>query len=280
MEDKMKESNIKKYILMLAIGFILIVLDVHVYTNLNYPNEYINSNQVIGEFQYYNLASTYGARCNYKMINSESKKVSGASSQTAKGDSNNSVSSGQTIKVIDKVYFKNIRIDIFNDFIGFVFIMIACFKLRVASKKFQLSGLCALCGFILNGILAILPFIFNGLFLCNLVFVLGLTYLACNLLTVFLFVNGLLSMCQDVCCRDERKWCRICWFISFVLQILTTFVFWLGSDFKMLFNLGLFCEAFLVFDIVLFWIILRRTFDYMQRSYSAAIADRTKVYKK
>lgn len=267
----MKNTNIKKYLFMLALGFILIVLDVHIYTDISYPKDYANSRQVIGEFQYYTLASTYGARCTYKMINSESTNSSESYSQTAENTSNNAVSSGQTIKVIDKVYFKSIRIDIFNDLIGFLLIMIVCFKLSAVSKKFQLSGLCALCGFILKGAISVLPFIFNGLFLCNLVLVLGLSYLACNLLTVFLFVNSLLGMCQDVCCRDERKWCRICWFISFVLQILTTFIFWLGSDFKMLYNLGIFCEAFLVFDIVLFWIILRRTFDYIQKSYDTAI---------
>lgn len=267
----MNKLSIKKYIIMLAIGFILIVLDIHVYTNQSYPNDYINSDQVIGEFQYYTLASTYGATCSYKMINSSSNGVS--SDYSTSGNTSQTAASGQTIKVIDKVFFKNIRIDIFNDFLGFILIAIACFKLSVAGKKFLYSALCALCGCILNGIITFLPFAFNGLFLCNLTLIIGLSYLACNLATIFLFVNGLLGMCREVCCRDERKWCRICWFLSFTMQILVTFIFWLGSDFKMLYNLGVFFEALLIFVIILFWLILRRTYDYMQNFYNNAIKD-------
>lgn len=269
----MKELKIKKYLIMLAIGFILISLDVHVYTNQNYPNEYSNSNQVIGEFQYYTLASTYGARCSYKLIDSGNNNTKSENLTDINVNSKSSTSSGQTIKVIDKVFFKNIRIDIFNDFIGFILIGFACFKFWAVSNKFRFSSICALCGFILNGIIALLPFLFNGLLLCNIALILGLFYLVCCLFTIYLTVNGLLGMCRDVCCRDERKWCRICWFVSFVLQILVTFIFWLGSDFQMLYNLGWTFEVFLILDIILFWTVLRRTYDYMQTSYNNAVAN-------
>ncbi|MFQ9514334.1 MAG: hypothetical protein ACLRZ9_00755 [Eubacterium sp.] len=267
----MKKSKAKKYIIMLAIGFIFLALDVPIYTNLSYPNEYSNSNQIIGEFQYYTLASTYGARCTYKMIDSGNVDEKYESVTQTDANAKVSSSSGQTIKVIDKVFFKNIRIDIFNDFAAFILIGFACFKLGIVNQKFRFASLCALCGFILNGILALLPFLFNGMLLCNITLVVGIAYLACSLLTIFLFVNGLLGMCRDVCCRDERKWCKTCWFLSFTLQILVTFVLWLGSDFKMLHNLGLVLEACLVLDIILFWSILRRTYDYIEASYRKAI---------
>lgn len=266
----MKELKVKKYFLMLAIGFILITLDFHVYTNQSYPYKYDNSEQVIGEFQYYTIASTYGASCTYKMINPNSDSDKNNSSESIGSTSTNAAS--QTVKVIDKVFFKNIRIDIFNDFIGFLLIGIACLKLGIVRRIFRFAALSAFCGFILNGILALLPFVFNGMLLCNITLVIGITYLVCNLLTVYLFVNSLMSMCRDVCCRDERKWGKTCWFISFVLQILVTFIFWLGADFKMLYNLGWMAEICLVFDIILFWGILYRTIDYLQASCDEAIA--------
>lgn len=269
MEDNMKEIKVKKYLIMLAIGFILIALDFHVYTGISYPNQYANSKNVIGEVQYYTLASTYGARCTYKMVDA------GSSEDETSATESTAVAS-QYVKVIDKVFFKNIRIDIFNDFVGFLLIGFACLKLGKARHKFRLAAMCAAFGFILNGILALLPFIFNGLLLCNVTLAIGFTYLACNLITIFIFVNALMSMCGDVCCRDERKWGKTCWFITFVLQILTTFIFWLGADLKMLYNLGWFFEIVLVFVIIIFWAIMRRTEDYIQASYDEVVAKKNK----
>lgn len=266
----MKELSIKKYLIMLAIGFILIVLDVHVYTGIQYPNDYQNSDDIIGEFQYYTLASTYGAHCTYKMMDEETSSAD-SSGTAAENPSTRSTSTGGAVEVIDEVFFKNFRIDVFNDLVGFILIIISCLKLAAASKRFYFSALCALCGSILYVLLMGLPFVFNGMLLCNLALSLGISYLVCNLATVFLFVSGLLSMCPDVCCRDERKWCKICWFVTFVLQILVTFIFWLGADLKMLYHLGIFFEALLVLDIVIFWLILHRTEDYIQKTYHKAI---------
>jgi hypothetical protein len=254
---------------MLAVGFILIVLDVHLYTGINYPSQYANSDSVIGEFQYYTLYSTYGARCTYKMISSG---TTSAQDNALSNSDTTATSTEQTVKVIDKVFFKTIRIDIFNDFIGFILIGFACFKLRMINRNFRYSLACAVSGFLLNAIMAALPFAVNGLLLCNITLVVGIAYLACNLVTVFLFVSGLLHMFPDICCRDERKWCKIIWFISFVLQIMVTFVFWIGSDFTMLYHLGCFFEIVLILDIIIFWRIIHRVTDYIQASYNKSVS--------
>ena len=60
------------------------------------------------------------------------------------------------------------------------------------------------------------------------------------------------------------------WFITFVLQILITFIFWLGSDFKMLHNLGVLLEGLLVIMVLIFWKILFRAKDYLEASYNSA----------
>lgn len=78
-------------------------------------------------------------------------------------------------------------------------------------------------------------------------------------------------MCPDVCCRDERKWGKITWFITMVLQILLTFVFWIGSDFDALKSLGYIIEGFLVLDIVVFFMILKRVYTYLEKSYKNTV---------
>ena len=74
-------------------------------------------------------------------------------------------------------------------------------------------------------------------------------------------------MCSDVCCRDERKWGKITWFVTMALQLLLAFVFWVGSDFNALKSLGYVIEAFLVLDIIVFWMILKRVYYYLEKSY-------------
>lgn len=272
----MNKINVKKYIIMLAIGFIMLALDIHLYTPLSYSKEYSNSSQVIGEFQYYTIASTYGADCTYKLINPTKSSASEQATDAIESENAEGSILSQPVKVIDKIFFKNIRIDIVSDLIGFLLIAIACFKLMPAGRKFSFAAMCAICGMLLNVIIFVLPFIFNGLVLCNVTLFVGLSYLAVNLLTVSLFAHGLLEMCKDVCCRDERKWCKTCWFITFILQIMITFIFWLGSDLKMLHNLGYFFEGVLVIMILIFWRILFRTIEYIQRDYERALQNKTK----
>ena len=52
----------------------------------------------------------------------------------------------------------------------------------------------------------------------------------------------------------------------FCLQILTTFVFWLGSDFGALYTLGQVLEGIMIIDIIGFFIIMKRTLPYLEKS--------------
>lgn len=258
-----KKSHFTLCFILLAVGFILIVLDVDIKTNISYPNKYANTDSVTGEFQYYNISSLYGATCTYKLMDTGSSN----SNQSLTTNPSAVSQTAAATKVIDKVFFDNIHIDLFNDVIGFLCIFIACIKLWGVNKRFGLGAVSAFGGIVLKIILAVLPFIMNGLQLCTVGMLLGIIYLACNVMTTFLFTAGLFKMCPQVCCRDERKWGKITWFISFVLQILTTFVFWLGSDFGALYTLGQVFEILLIIDIIGFWMILKRTLPYLEKSY-------------
>lgn len=267
----MLKNKFKLFIFMLAIGFVLITLDVNVTTPLKYPHKYNNSGSAIGEFQYYNIASNYNAWCDYKVINTSSEKADENSHYNATNDNNSANSStntGQgTAKVIDHVYFGNISVDIFSDALGFLLIFIACLNLAKVNNRFKYGSVTALFALILHLTILALPFFLNGIVLCNTALALGLAYLGSNIITTFMFSSGLLKMCTDICCRDERKWCKMIWFVTFVLQILVTFVFWIGSDFNMLLAVGRFFEGVLVFMVIVFWIILKRTYYYLERTW-------------
>lgn len=248
---------------MFSLGFIFIVLDIPFATNLTYPNEYENSKKVIGEYQYYNIASNYGATCTYKMLDDSKSKNTAPQNISQKNIKTNS----QVTKVIDKVYFKNIQIDIFNDFVGFMFILIGSILIVRCAKIFKLAILSALSGLIVNGIMFGLPFIMNGIHLTNASFFIGMIYLTINIVTIYLVTAGLLKMIPGPWCRDERKWCKILWYASFASQCLATFAFWLGSDFAILENLSWFIFGFTIFIQLSFWYIYMRAKDYIRGTY-------------
>ena len=105
--------------MLLCFGFMFIVLDIPIATNFSYPHEYENSNKVIGEYQYYNIASNYGASCTYKMLDDSKSKTKEPETKINQQKGIKS-SAPKITKVIDKVYFKNVQIDILNDFVGFI----------------------------------------------------------------------------------------------------------------------------------------------------------------
>ena len=249
-------SRLKWALLLLSLGFIFIVLDIPFATNLTYPNEYENSKKTIGEYQYYNIASNYGATCTYKMMDDSKSDEETANNTTPK-----------LAKVIDKVYFSNIQIDIFNDFVGFILILIGSLLLVRCAKQFRFAILCSISGIIVHGLMFSLPFIINGIQLTNASFFIGMIYLAINIVTIYLVTAALLKMIPGPWCRDERKWCKILWFASFASQCLATFTFWLGSDFKALQNVSWFIFGFTIFIQLAFWRTYMRAIDYIRGTY-------------
>ena len=254
--------------MLISIGFIFIVLDIPFNTGISYPNEYENTNKVIGEYQYYNIASNYGATCTYKMIDQSNKSKSDSSDASLPSNGvNNAKNATKTVKVIDKVYFDNIQIDIFNDFAGFILILIGCVLIVKCSSKFKLAILSAISGLVVHGIMFSLPFIMNGIHLINASFFIGMIYLAINIVTIYLVTAALLRMIPGPWCRDERKWCKILWFASFASQCLATFAFWLGSDFSYLKVVAWIVFGFTIFIQLSFWYVYMRAKDYIRGTY-------------
>lgn len=252
--------------MLLCFGFMFIVLDIPIATNFSYPHEYENSNKVIGEYQYYNIASNYGASCTYKMLDDSKSKTKEPETKINQQKGIKS-SAPKITKVIDKVYFKNVQIDILNDFVGFILILIGSILLVKCARQFKLAILASISGIIVHGIMLALPFIINGIDLVNASFFIGMIYLAINVVTIYLVTAGLLRMIPGPWCRDERKWCKILWFASFASQCLATFTFWLGSDFGMLKTLSWVIFGFTIFIQLAFWYIYMRAKDYIRGTY-------------
>ncbi|MCR5430151.1 MAG: hypothetical protein K6E58_02845 [Eubacterium sp.] len=259
-------SKLKLALLCLSLGFVFIVLDIPFATNISYPNQYENSDKTIGEYQYYNIASNYGAKCTYKMMD-ESKSKTRVPETQINNQKGIKSSAPKLTKVIDKVFFKTVQIDIFNDFVGFLLILIGSILLIRCAKQFKLAILSAISGLIVHGIMFGLPFIINGIDLTNASFFIGIIYLAINIVTIYLVTAALLKMIPGPWCRDERKWCKILWFTTFASQCLATFIFWLGSDFKTLLVLAWVIYGFTIFIQLSFWYIYMRAKDYIRGTY-------------
>lgn len=257
----MNFSKFKIYIIMLAVGFLCVVLDFDVDTPFHYPTEYANSKQIIGEFQYYNIASNYNAYCDYKWINASGNDDTIENIEAITEDHST------TAKVINNIYYKNLQIDIFSDFLGFLFMIIACLGLRKCSRGFSFGAFASICAFIIHGLIVALPFFMNGLALCYFVFFTHLAYLACSIVVLYLIAKGLFMMCPDISCRDERKWCKILLFIISTAHILVNFMLWIGADFNMLYNLGIAFQYINGIFVLSFWRILYRTKDHLEKSY-------------
>lgn len=252
-------SKFKIYIFMFIIGFVCLALDVNVGTNLSYPNEYENSSKVTGEYQYNNIASNYNARCTYKMIDTtaeDSEELSDTAAITQ-----------QATEVIDKVFYKNLQVDIFNDFLGYLLIFIACIGFSKSHSRFKMAAIASALGFIIHGIIVLLPFVINGLALCNVVFAVGISYLGCFILSSFLVSSGIFCLCPRVSCRDERKWGKTLVFMILVGHILITFIYWLSTDHTMLRNLGHFFVFAEVCLIVIFTLVMKRTAFQIEENY-------------
>lgn len=260
-------TKLKIALVLIALGFVFVVLDVSCPTGLSYPHKYKNTTKVIGEFQYYNIKTNYNARCTYKLIDTSPK----TDKKPLVGQEQNNVSTAKT-KVIDKVFFKGANdrgfyADIFSDVLGFLFLAIASCLLMKCSKRFVMGLMMSIAGIIVRAIIIALPIFINSLSLVYGAFFLGIIYLMINAITIFIIISGLFAMIPGVWCRDERKWCKIIWYAAFPSQVISTFAFWLGADFTPLTNVAWFGIILAVALYGLFFKVLLRAKDYLNKSY-------------
>lgn len=244
-------SKFNKCVWMFLIGFLLLVIDINIGTGIAYPTQYKTSDKVTGEFQYNNIASNYNASCTYKLIDTTAENQDDATANTLMGQ--------HATKVIDKVILEDIELDLFNDFLGYLLIFIACLGFSKSSSRFRFGVLTSLLGFVLHGVIVALPFVTNGLILTYAAFAVGISYLGAFVLTAYAVSYGIFALSTGAVCRDERRWGKTLSFMIIVGQILITFMYWLGTDHTALRGLAHFFVFVLACFVIGFALVMKRT---------------------
>ncbi|MBE5958762.1 MAG: hypothetical protein E7254_07875 [Lachnospiraceae bacterium] len=247
----MTKKKMTGIILIFIVGFIFLVLDTPTKTGIEYPHAYKNDPNIIGEYQYYAINSIYGAKCTYKTIDELDTGLTDVSS--AYVDAN--------AQFVDKVFFDGVRVDTFNDMVGYLFVFIACFVLKKYKKFFSISCILNIVSLGLRVVVFALPFVLNGSILCNMAIAFRISYAVATILTMWFAIKGFIALSQDSCCRDERLWMNACWFTYTLMSLLVVFLKWLD-----LFNMAYFFIYGQVAVVIVLALILFRVEDFAVRN--------------
>lgn len=209
-KNKIKTGKLggKLNVILIMIGFLVVLLDCSVNTGISYPREYKNDANVIGAYQCYTIAHLYGAEWDKVMATTE--------------DENNT-----EVYLITNVSYSGIRVDIFNDFIGFFLIMIGCLRLRSRSKAFKMTAYTCIAAIVLGGIIELLPFVMNGVRLCTIALLLFIAHVGITVSVGYFFTCAVSDVLEDVAFRGDRRVLMIAWFLMFILQVIVEFASWL-----------------------------------------------------
>ena len=244
----MSAKKIRACILMSVVGFLLIAVDVPVSTGISYPSKYENNKDIIGEYQYYAIKTFYGATCTMKKLDPE-KDASVADGYYTDAE------------FVDDVFYDGIKIDVFNDIIGFLLLAGVCFKLSKYKKLFKPALVFSITSIVLKLLIDLFPFVLNGMPLCNIALGFGIAYTASAIIATFFMTKGYLALIQDSCCRDERLWLNTSWFVSMVLIIMLLLLRWLD-----LYGFVWFFTVVVALDIVIYGLILKRADEFAARN--------------
>lgn len=244
----MSKLTIKQCFIFIFIGFILLAIDLPVNTGINYPSEYENSKNAIGEYQYYNIKTFYGATCTYKLFEGEAVVNPGQADAYSQD------------QFVDEVFFDGFRLDIFNDVVAFLLIAIAGLRLSKHQKGCMLFAMTAIAAAILKLFITILPFMLNGLQLCNIALTTGISYTAATVFTLALVGKTAINIMKDNYCLDEIHWLYVCNILTLVCTVLIPIEKWLLlHKLSIVFMVGLTCLY------LLYGYIIKRVYAIMEK---------------
>lgn len=258
----MSVSKIRLVIFMFILGLVFLSLDIYINTGLDYPEDYRNDTNIIGEFQYYNIRTFYGASCTFTKLGHVDATADSTDTQGSNTSMSNSLYEGA--EFVDDVFFDGFRIDIFNDVLGLLLIALSCLILSKYKPIFRLAVLLAIISIIIKSALTVLPFFLNGMPLCNMALGVGTSYVIATVITSFFGVRGFINLIQDYCCRDERVWINTVWFVSAILIILIYLLSWLN-----LYGMAHFFTGVLIIDYILCGLILKRVDEFAAKNCKA-----------
>jgi len=223
--EKNAKSNYK-YLIIAMIGILLLLIDLSIPIGYIYPN-YEMSNEINWEFQHYTLNLHYGTVLE--------KFFNYATNET----------------IVSAIHFSKFRIDIFNDFIGYILLFFSMKALSKKSKIFLMGSIMAVIAFAINVVILILPFFLQSEILCYAVFFIGIAGFAATMLIGYALICGVADVLSGVQFKGERRAIYIAWFLSFVCHCIVSLTTWLGlGKMTIMYNIFLlFSTLFYLFKI-------------------------------
>lgn len=193
-----------RYLIIGIIGILLISMKSNIQLGNIYP-EYQMSHNIIPAFQHCTLDLYYGITPQ-EVWNPDT----------------------DTMEVTD-MNFSGFKVDIFNDYVGFILTFISMWGLSKRSKYFILGAITSAGAFILKAVVDILPFFLNGQALCYTVFFVGIAAFAARVLISYSYIFGVTGILSSVEFKRDRKAIYLAWFIAFVCSCAVSITTWLFS---------------------------------------------------
>ncbi|MDY5577043.1 MAG: hypothetical protein SPF70_06130 [Lachnospiraceae bacterium] len=189
-----------KFLMLILVGFMLLIFDQHVtcsWLNGIYP-AFQQSYNINEEFQLYTLNYVFGMKANIYEYS------------------------------IGEISY-HLKVDIFPDLIGYIFITIGLLKLSGKTKIFNISAMTSMFSIILYVVIRLLPFIFNGEQLSYLCFWLVIAQFGLDICIGYMFVYGICDLLQGYQYVRDRKAIGISWFVTVIVNAAVLLLSWLSA---------------------------------------------------
>lgn len=209
-----EKKHDKMAIYMLLIGVIIVIMKLTIPVGIIYP-EYQYDSSIIGEPQLYTLNLHYGAEATYL----------GQTYDELSEQMKSLVLSGDYY--MDGLRWSN-RIDLFNDFIGYVLMAYACFLLKKRRGRFfRFAGYCAAGSILTKLYIVTAPFYLTGSRLVWSVLCMGIANFFLMFSVVYFFIAGVCQCLDKVNFRQDRRVLLLLWFVMLIVQMIVGITSWM-----------------------------------------------------
>ena len=185
-----QNDNRQKYFILVLIGFLVMLLDIHINTGIKIYPSYQTSFLVGGEFQYYTMNTFYGA-----------------------------IWEAFSNVVFTGFIFK-------TGIIGIILVAIGMKKLESVNRVFAIVKFMSVGAIMVTVLLEVLPFFMTGAQLTYVVLCMGIARIAIMISMGYFFVCGVCDNMRGVAHKLDRRTIGISWFLAVVLQIVVFVTTW------------------------------------------------------
>lgn len=228
-EKRAREKKLdRRSIFIVLLGMIFIIMKLTVPVGIIYPTFEVDSS-VIPETQLYTLNLHYGAEATYF----------GQTYDELSDTMKSYVQSGSV--TMNGIRWNN-RVDLFNDFIGYLLMAYGCFQLKKRRGTFfKMASYSALGCILLKLFIVTAPFYLNGIHLVWASLFIGIANFFLMISVTYLFVAGICQCLYDTPYQQDRTVLLLLWLLMFVVQTVVAVTTWvLVGSVTMIYNVLLF----------------------------------------